>query len=243
MYCVEYFIKFDINLSVSQLEAIAALHSGRVEKGGVWLPGSRILFQKIARVIFPNQQGDNYMDVGIIYENWNCLYSRWIESDGRFALWSNDHNCDNLVEETTDKEAGFLPSPYAPPSPKIVNATPHTIHILGKTGVTQDPKTKTYSAVKAEVEVLQTISTSGIVPRVQVSEQVGDAIAGIPTESLIYGEIENLPDPEEGIFYIVSSLVATAAKVKGRTDCLSPSKLVRDRDNSKEVLGCLALGR
>lgn len=36
---------------------------------------------------------------------------------------------------------------------------------------------------------------------------------------MFYGEIENLPEPEEGTIYIVSA----AAKEKGRTDVVAPA--------------------
>lgn len=126
---------------------------------------------------------------------------------------------------------------------QLVNATPHTIHILTNIGVEQDPKAKTYLALKNDVQFLHVLPASGILPRVIMTETAGEAIAGIPTETVVYGEIENLPPQQEGIYYITSAVVAIAARAKGRTDCLSPSKLVRNKANPSEVLGCLALGR
>ena len=41
--------------------------------------------------------------------------------------------------------------------------------------------------------------------------------------SVSYGDIEGLPAPEDGTYYIVSILVLSAAKAKGRTDCIAPS--------------------
>lgn len=38
-----------------------------------------------------------------------------------------------------------------------------------------------------------------------------------------YGDIVGLPEPKEGTYYIVSILVLSAAKVKGRTDCIAPA--------------------
>ena len=41
--------------------------------------------------------------------------------------------------------------------------------------------------------------------------------------SVSYGDIEGLPAPEDGTYYIVSILVLSAAKAKGRTDCIAPA--------------------
>lgn len=38
-----------------------------------------------------------------------------------------------------------------------------------------------------------------------------------------YGDIINLPEPQDGVRYIVSSLVLAAAKSIGRTDCVAPA--------------------
>lgn len=41
--------------------------------------------------------------------------------------------------------------------------------------------------------------------------------------SVSYGDIEGLPAPEDGTYYIVSILVLAAAKAQGRTDCIAPA--------------------
>lgn len=66
-------------------------------------------------------------------------------------------------------------------------------------------------------------------------------IDGIAIESVTYGEIEGLPEPQEGVYYIVSGLVAAAAAEIGRKDCLAPGALVRDKNNPSLILGCLFL--
>lgn len=38
-----------------------------------------------------------------------------------------------------------------------------------------------------------------------------------------FGEVEGLPAPADGIKYIVSSIVLSAAKALGRTDCVAPA--------------------
>ena len=63
---------------------------------------------------------------------------------------------------------------------------------------------------------------SGKVAR--VANKFSNFCCGIST--VFYGEIENLPEPEEGTIYIVSAMVLAAAKEKGRTDvCNRSSRL------------------
>lgn len=38
-----------------------------------------------------------------------------------------------------------------------------------------------------------------------------------------FGEVTGLPKPADGVLYIVSALVLTAAKAQGRTDCVAPA--------------------
>lgn len=62
--------------------------------------------------------------------------------------------------------------------------------------------------------------TSGTVARVSnsFSEPDDDNVM-----SISYGNIEGLPEPADNTLYIVSALVLSAAKEKGRTDCVAPA--------------------
>lgn len=62
--------------------------------------------------------------------------------------------------------------------------------------------------------------TSGTVARVSnsFSDPDGDNVMDIS-----YGNIEGLPEPADNTLYIVSALVLSAAKEKGRTDCVAPA--------------------
>jgi hypothetical protein len=122
----------------------------------------------------------------------------------------------------------------------IINATPHTITILDRTGIIQDAK-KQFLGTKETIVILKEIPASGILPRVKMSNEPAEPIDGIPVETVIYGEIEGLPDYQEGVYYIVSGLVAAAASKQGRTDCLATGALVRDEANPSSILGCLFL--
>lgn len=120
----------------------------------------------------------------------------------------------------------------------IINATPHVITIVSKKGVEQDSKKQFLAET---VEVVREIPSSGILPRVSMSNSPAGEIDGLPIESVVYGEIERLPEYQEGVYYIVSGLVASAAAKIGRVDCLAPGALVRDKNNPAVILGCLFL--
>ena len=120
----------------------------------------------------------------------------------------------------------------------IINATPHKITLVSRQGVEQDSKKQFLAET---VEVVKEIPPSGILPRVSMSNSPAGEIDGIPIESVTYGEIEGLPEYQDDVYYIVSGLVAAAAAKVGRTDCLAPGALVRDKNNPGVILGCLFL--
>ena len=120
----------------------------------------------------------------------------------------------------------------------IINATPHKITLVSKQGVEQDSKKQFLAET---VEILKEIPPSGILPRVSMTNSPTGEIDGIPVESVVYGEIEGLPEYQDDVYYIVSGLVAAASARVGRTDCLAPGALVRDKNNPAVILGCLFL--
>ena len=84
----------------------------------------------------------------------------------------------------------------------IINATPHDVNIIGENG-----------------QVVRTYAASGICPRCSVSREAVDEIDGIRINRTVFGDIVGLPEYVEGTYYIVSVIVANAAK--GRQDLLS----------------------
>lgn len=119
----------------------------------------------------------------------------------------------------------------------LINATPHPITLVSRQGIEQDNKKQFLAEA---VEILREIPPSGILPRVSMSNSPAGEIDGIAIESVTYGEIEGLPEYQEGVYYIVSGLVAAAATKLGRGDCLAPGGLVRDKKTGV-ILGCLFL--
>lgn len=106
---------------------------------------------------------------------------------------------------------------------EIINLTPHALNIVvGDHTVTIPP-----SGVVARVDVTRTVAETLTVDGVEV-----------PVNATTYGAVVGLPDPEPDTMYVVSALVAQAAK---RPDVLVPDDLVRDEEG--RVIGARALAR
>lgn len=103
----------------------------------------------------------------------------------------------------------------------LVNLTPHEINLIMDNG-----------------EVL-TIEPSGTVARVTATTVICGRIGAIPITTTEFGEVENLPSPEAGTYYIVSSIVAQSCK--DREDVFVPNESVRDENG--RIIGCKSLGR
>lgn len=107
---------------------------------------------------------------------------------------------------------------------KIVNLTPHAITVL-KNG-----------------EEIAVYKASGYIARCESDTVVVGEIAGIPLTETTFGELylidrdkvkHELPEQQDGTFYIVSALVARAA---GREDFVIVNDTVRDNDG--RIIGC-----
>lgn len=82
----------------------------------------------------------------------------------------------------------------------IINLTPHAVVITD--GPTFEP--------------------SGTIARVTTHQVDAGTIAGIPVKSQTFGDIIDLPEPQNNTVYIVSAIVLSAAKAAGRTDVVAP---------------------
>lgn len=87
---------------------------------------------------------------------------------------------------------------------QFVNLTPHPI------------------TLKNEGQTLE-IAVAGAPARVSQSTE-GDGVVRIRR----MGELVGLPEPKEGVIFIVSSIVMSAACAQGRTDVIAPAGDVRD---------------
>jgi hypothetical protein len=112
---------------------------------------------------------------------------------------------------------------------KLINLTPHAITLhVDERDITVPP-----SGVIARVA-----STPGK-PGVIEVDGVVIPVNGIPT----FGEVENLPAPEDGIGFIVSGLVASRAS---RADVFSPATGPNDgaiRDEAGRIVAVTRLNR
>lgn len=96
---------------------------------------------------------------------------------------------------------------------KIMNLTPHDLNMY-----------------KGDV-VSEVIPPSGLAR----AEEIGTLTEyrnGYPVRVKKYGNIHGLPEPKEGVMYVVSAIVAKAAKDEGRwEDIFVPDDSVRDEKN------------
>lgn len=81
------------------------------------------------------------------------------------------------------------------------------------------------------------IEPSGSVARCSQREEFVRELDGVHVTRQVFGDVEGLPPREEGTFFIVSRLVASAAPE--RDDLLIPGPLVRD--GKGVVVGCKGL--
>jgi hypothetical protein len=95
----------------------------------------------------------------------------------------------------------------------VINLTPHNFTLCSDAG-----------------EVIRVIPPTTPAARVSSASQVIGSIDGIPVTKTAFGAVEGLPDPQEGVCYIVSLLVQQ--RVSHRSDVYrpdtGPSSVVRD---------------
>lgn len=108
---------------------------------------------------------------------------------------------------------------------KLVNLTPHAITMMDD-----------------NENILLVIEPSGNTARVSVRTERTETLAFddvvLATSKSVYGSVEGLPEIEEGVVYIVSSLVAQ--RVPEREDVFIPNESVRD--DKGRIIGCKSLG-
>ncbi|MFC0903824.1 hypothetical protein ACFHWD_03850 [Clostridium sp. MT-14] len=147
---------------------------------------------------------------------------------------------------------------------RIINLTPHTINIMLENGRTLDiPPSGTIARCKTGREKIGTVKTidekdpcanclqSGQDSTncdLAISPDIfGDSSRGqcpnitvqIPINRTVFGDIENLPEPQPDTIFVVSSIVAQAAQ--NRDDLFIPDDTVRDENG--RIIGCRALAR
>lgn len=105
---------------------------------------------------------------------------------------------------------------------KLVNLIPHDINIIVDGVNIVIPRSGIITRVSTTEEVVELLQVNGIT---------------VPIKKVSYGDIKYLPDPIKGTKFIVSALVANAAK--DRDDLLITYDAIRD--DSGSIIGCASL--
>lgn len=103
----------------------------------------------------------------------------------------------------------------------IVNLTPHTINI--------------FNTVQEQV---LSVPSSGQA-RCAVQEKQTGSIGEVLLFETTFGDVDGLPEPQDGTIFIVSLLVRQA--MPERKDLYSPGKLLRNEQG--QPIGCVGLSR
>lgn len=108
---------------------------------------------------------------------------------------------------------------------RIVNLTPHAITIHATSVQIDVPPAGTVARCAVTTRALGTIDVEGI-----------DAI---PVTTSTLGAVTDLPEPSDGVAYIVSRIVAEACPT--RADLYFPGEAIRDAGG--RIVGCRGLCR
>lgn len=105
----------------------------------------------------------------------------------------------------------------------IINLTPHELTLC-----------------KTDGSVIERIPSSGVI-RVHETSRVVDSINGIDIIEKVFGDLEGLPEPQDGVVYYVSAIAAQAAKTLGRKDILLGGDSVRN--DKGQIIGITSFAR
>jgi hypothetical protein len=107
----------------------------------------------------------------------------------------------------------------------IKNLTPHPVTICTQQG-----------------KVIFTFPACAKPARLDVKTESGKSILfegfEVPISKTVFGNPVNLPNPEKGVYLIVSQIIKNA--YPNRKDLLLPAQVVRDSNNN--IIGCQSLG-
>ena len=104
---------------------------------------------------------------------------------------------------------------------QIINLTPHDINVVLADGS------------------VRTFPRSGAEARATPERTAGVEVDGMPSVTVTLGDVTGLPEPVEGVVYLVSMVIVD--KLPEREDIFAPGELVRDP--SGRVIGCRGLAR
>jgi len=113
---------------------------------------------------------------------------------------------------------------------KLINLTPHALHIITEAGTITIPPSGQVARVR--------VSDLGSLPPLEVEQPDGSVVA-IPGSRRALTELEGVPEPRyDGSKFIVSM---ACAERTDRLDVFAPGDLVRDSNG--RIIGCKGLVR
>lgn len=118
-----------------------------------------------------------------------------------------------------DAEQGRCP--YYPQLVQLVNLTPHPVTFVTKNG-----------------ETILELPGCPNPPRASETREAQGEVNGVPVNKVAMGQVQDLPEARPGVGYIVSRIVAEAAR---RNDLYIPDQTVRDEQG--RIIGCRALAQ
>lgn len=108
---------------------------------------------------------------------------------------------------------------------KFVNLCPHDVNLVGENGLNITFKMSGQIA-RVKIETEKQILTTDIAEGISID---------IPTQVTKYGTADGLPEPAEGVVYIVSNMVAQVVR---RPDVVAPiTDATAIRDENGRVVG------
>lgn len=130
----------------------------------------------------------------------------------------------------------------------IINATPHALVVLAEDEAGDIAGSVGFGRGRAATfRKVAELPASGLVPRAATTKVAEAPVefdgVVIPVDRTVYGEVENLPEPDGETTYVVSLLAAQAAAAGGRStdDLLVVGEAVRNTDG--QIIGCTGFGR
>lgn len=127
-------------------------------------------------------------------------------------------------DQTQRRAAVTDPALVGPNTVRLVNLTPHEVHVHGIDGTLRLPVTPSVTRLPVERDPVGVVEVGGV---------------RIPLTVSILNGTPQLPEPEPGVLLVVSRAVAEA--LPERSDLVFPDQLIRDENGV--VTGCRALGR
>lgn len=107
---------------------------------------------------------------------------------------------------------------------RLVNLTPHPVTLIVGDQTLTIPPEPTPARCSETRTVVGSVEVDGL---------------EVPVTVVGFGEVQGLPDPQEGVLYVVSRIVAEARR--DRADLVIPDDLVRDGEG--RIIGAKALAR